>query len=90
MLGVYTEMKLVFGFCRERFYYTKGVKPLITPYEMRGEIAIHCHNPNGVELYATKSIIGEVLSVVLKSENHFQFGVSSKLVRSENFREVKK
>ena len=71
-------MKLVFGFCRERFYYTEGVKSLITPYEMRnkGKVANRYRNPRRVELYAAKSIIGEVLSVVLKSENRFQFGIT--------------
>lgn len=33
-------------------------------------------NPNGVELYAVKSIIDKVHSVVLKSENTFQFGIN--------------
>ena len=38
-VAIYTEVKLVFGFLVESYCYAEGVKPLITPNEIRGEEA---------------------------------------------------
>ena len=61
-------------FCQE-LYNTEvifiGVKPLISPNGIREKGARQHTNPNGVELYAAKSIIGKVYLGVLKSENRF-------------------
>ena len=43
---------------------------------MRGKSVKSTCNSEGVELYAAKSIIGKVHSVVLKSENYFHFGIN--------------
>ena len=44
------------------FYYTEGVKLLITPYEMRGKKAKYYYNAKGVELNAAQNITGKVLT----------------------------
>ena len=44
------------------FYYTEGVKLLITPYEMRGKKAKYYYNAEGVELNAAQNITGKVLT----------------------------
>ena len=44
------------------FYYTEGVKLLITPHKMRGKETKYYYNAEGVELNAAQNITGKVLT----------------------------
>ena len=54
------QCKVGFRIFVESYYNTKGVKPLITLYEMQGKETSRHYNSNGVELYTTESIIDKV------------------------------
>lgn len=68
---MYPEVKLIFGFFIESYYYTKGAEPLISPNGIRnkGKEIPPEHNYSGVELCATQSIGGIIIGS--KSENRF-------------------
>ena len=48
---------------------------MISPNKIRGKVAKQHRNPNGVELYAAKSIVRNVYLVVLKAINHQQSSI---------------